>query len=48
MVEIKGNMLGIKESNKREKLKQLTSYGMKLLKYCSSGDGVESIYNIHM
>ncbi len=48
MVEIKGNMLGIKGPNKREKLKQLVSCHMKFLKYGSTGDGVESIYNIHV
>ncbi len=48
MVEVKGNMLGIKGPNKGEKLKQLVFCHMKLLKYGSIGDGVESIYNIHM
>jgi hypothetical protein len=48
VVEVKGNMFGIKGPNKREKLKQLASCHMKLLKYGSIGDGVENIYNIHM
>jgi len=47
VVEIKGNMLGIKGSKKRGKLKQLTSYRMKVLKYCFIGDDVKNIY-IHM
>ncbi len=44
MVEVKGNMLGIKGPNKGEKLKQLASCCMKFLKYGSIGDGVENIY----
>jgi hypothetical protein len=41
-------MLNIKESNKREKLKYLTSYCMNLFKNGSLGDGVEGICDIHL
>jgi hypothetical protein len=48
VVEEKGNMLGIKGLNKGEKLRQLTSYHMKLLKDGSLGYGVKGICNIHV
>jgi len=43
-----GNMLGIKGSNKREKLKQLTAYYVKILKDGFSKNGVEGVCNIHL
>lgn len=44
----KGNLLGIKWPNKREKLKQLAFCDEKFLKDGFSKDNVESICNIHM
>jgi len=48
VVKEKGNLLGIRGPNKREKLKQLTSCDEKFLKDGYPKDGVENICNIHM
>jgi hypothetical protein len=48
VVEEKGNLLGIKGSNKGKELKQLASYCMKLWKGGSPKDGVEGVSNIHL
>jgi hypothetical protein len=46
--EEKGNLLGIKGSNKMEKLKLLVFCCVKLLKDGYVENGVEGIYNIHL
>jgi hypothetical protein len=48
MAEEKENLLGIEGLRKREKLKQLTSYHMKLLKDGFLGYGVKGICGIHL
>jgi hypothetical protein len=48
MAEEKTNLLGIEGLRKEEKLKQLTSYHMKLLKDGSLGYGVKGICGIHL
>jgi hypothetical protein len=44
----KGNLLSINGLNKGKKLKQVTPWYTKLLKYGSSINGVENIYNVHL
>jgi hypothetical protein len=46
--EKKGNLLGIRGTNKMEKLTQLAFCRVKLLKDGYVKNGVESIYNIHL
>jgi hypothetical protein len=48
VIEEKRNLLGIKGISKGEKLRQLTSYHMKLLKDGSLGYGVKGICDIHL
>ncbi len=43
-----GNLLDIKQLNKREKFKQLTSYCANFLKDGSLGDGIEDICYGHL
>jgi hypothetical protein len=43
--EEKGNLFGIKRTNKKEKLRQLASCHVKLLKDGYLENGVEGIYN---
>lgn len=44
----KGNLLGIKGLNKREKPKQLTYCCIIFLEYDFSRDGVENICDVHL
>lgn len=43
-----GNLLGIKEPNKRENLRQLASYYVKILEDDFLRNGVEGICDIHL
>jgi hypothetical protein len=47
-VEEKGNPLGIKGANKKEKLRELSSYYAKFFENNFPRNGVEGIYNIHL
>jgi hypothetical protein len=43
-----GNLLGIKQLNKGEKFKQLTSFCAKFLKDGSPRNGIEDIFDVHL
>lgn len=43
-----GNLLGIKQVNKREKFRELTLYCVKLLKDGFPEDSIEDICNVHL
>ncbi len=48
MAKKKGNILGIKGLNKKEKLRQLASYYAKFLNNVFARDGVESRCDVHL
>jgi hypothetical protein len=48
VTEEMGNVLGIKGPNKRENLRQLASYYMRIFKNDFLKNGVEGICDIHL